>query len=117
MYKLPPDISLSFLAERTLIQVCIGMHELILHFDNDISITVCSSIGLEGQSGQITEYVDFRQAAMPLCSLIGEAITSAQNAGNGVLALQFNGKSLHFYDDSDDYESYIIEYEGRCIVV
>lgn len=117
MYKLPPDMSFSFLAERTLIQVCIGMHELILHFDNDISITVCSSIGLVGQSGQITEYVDFRQAAMPLCSLIGESITSAQNAGNGVLALQFNRKSLNLYDDSDTYESYIIDNAGQCIVV
>ena len=46
MYGLNPEINLSFLVGRELLQVCIGIHQVQLHFDKDVSISI------EGQRPQ-----------------------------------------------------------------
>jgi len=118
MYGLPSSVSLSFLEGRTLLQVCIGLHDLILNFDGDTTITVCSSIGYSTTFAQVKRYVDFRQSATVLCTFLGTTIRAAKNAGDGTLALEFTkGRTLHLYDDSTDYESYTIKHGDQLIVV
>src|SRR2546423_309973 len=66
MYGLPPDADFAFFRGRTLLQICVGAHDLILNCDEDISITVISSIAYRDASGAIQKYVDFRSAAPAL---------------------------------------------------
>jgi len=40
MFGLPSDFDASFLEGAMVLQVCIGLHEVILNFDGDISITI-----------------------------------------------------------------------------
>ncbi len=118
MYKLPPDMPLAFLEGRKLLQVCIGLHDLILNLDGDIAITVCSSIGYSATCDEVAHYVDFRQSAKLLCMLLDESILAARNEGDGSLALEFtNGNILYIYDDSATYESYTIKHGDQLIVV
>ena len=118
MYGLPSRVSLSFLEGRTLLQVCIGLHDLILNFDGDTTITVCSSIGYSTMCGEVTHYVDFRQSANLLCMLLGKSILVARNGGGGTMALEVvNESTLYLYDDSADYESYMIKHGDQLIVV
>jgi hypothetical protein len=116
MYGLPRDVSLAFFEQRTLLQVCIGAHDLILNFDG-ISVTVTSSIGLS--DGHVVQrYQDFPQAAPALVTLLNQKITSAVGKDAGTLELLFiGGLTLSIYDDSKEYESYTIKNGGQLIVV
>jgi hypothetical protein len=40
MYGLPENIDLNFLKDKKLIQICICQHQVIMIFDDDISILI-----------------------------------------------------------------------------
>jgi hypothetical protein len=67
MYRLPRETDLSFLLGAELLQVCVGMNEVILHFDREIRITVMADFavarGAPNRSGTTT-----RGEARPICS-------------------------------------------------
>ena len=118
MYGLPIDIDLGFFSARTLIQVCIGAHDLILNFDGGVSVTVMSCIGVAGFKGTIRRHEDFRQAASVLVTLIDRTVASAQREGAGTLHLTFQGGgTLLIYDDTNEYESYVVTNGGQLLVV
>ena len=118
MYGLPPDIDLSFFHNRTLEQVCIGAADLILHFDEGVSLTVTSSIGWVGPHGARNTYEDFPQAASAVAGLLSDVVVLARGNPEGTLTLEFRkGAKLEFYDDSKQYESYVIKSKGKEIVV
>jgi hypothetical protein len=116
MYGLPRGIDLSFFQQKSLLQVCFGLHDLILNFD-DVSVTVTSSIGIS-DSATTQNCENFLQAAGPLTALLERRVTSASGDTAGTLKLDFdNDKSLFIYDDSRKYESYTIRYADKLIVV
>ncbi len=118
MYGLPAGIDLSFFHQRTLLQLCIGVHEVILNFDSEIRITVTSSIGFKGSSNSTLKYADFRQAAAVLVSLLHQKIIFAGAEGAGTLMLVFaSNEIISIYDDSDKFESYTIINADKLIVV
>jgi len=50
--------------------------------------------------------------------LLGKSILVARNGGGGTMALEFvNESTLYLYDDSADYESYMIKHGDQLIVV
>ena len=118
MYGLPQNVNLAFFAGRTLLQVCIGAHDLILNFDGNVSVTVTSSVGCIGPDGAIQQYVNFRLAAPAVLDLLNHVIVSAEGDQEGTLTLKFqDGGTLSIYDDSKEYESYIIRSNEQVIVV
>lgn len=118
MYRLPPDVDLSFLVNKTLIQVCFGGNDLVLNFAPNVSITVTSSVRVSGPSGTGERREDFREIANSLFRLLNSSISSAAGHPDGTLILTFTGEwLLEIYDDSDRYESYVIRYDGKTIVV
>ncbi|MCL2329727.1 MAG: DUF6188 family protein [Phycisphaerae bacterium] len=118
MYGLPQGINLEFFHGKTLIQVCFGACDLILHFDDSVSITVTSSLGCVDSSGNTQQYTDFQQSAPAVLSLLNQSVSSAQGDDTGTLTLTFsNGEKLAIYDDSKIYESYIINNQGKIIIV
>jgi hypothetical protein len=119
MHGLPANIDLAFLQNRELQQVCIGRHEAILHFGDDVSITIFSDIGHRSELGEIDAiYKRIMPAAPTLCNLINASITKASAAGPGTLVLVFStGEELEIYDSSSAYESYHIANRDNLIVV
>lgn len=118
MYGLPKDVDLTFFSGRTLLQACFGVHDLILNFDGDVSLTVTSSVGCMASDGGIQQYDDFRQVALAVLALLNQTILSAEGDEAGTLTLRFDGGGvLAVYDDSNEYESYTIKNGGQMIVV
>lgn len=118
MYGLPKDISVTFFHERTLLQLCIGVHDLILNFDNEIRITVTSAVALVDSTNTVQRSDDFRAVVTNLVRLLNQKVVSAQGDESGTLTLGFdNGQVLAIYDDSKEYESYTIKNGAQNIIV
>ena len=118
MYGLPRDINLAFFNGKTLLQACFGANDIILNFDGNISITVTSSLGCMGSGGSIQQCDDFRQTAPSVLELLNQTVLTAEGDEAGTLTLKFDGGGmLAIYDDSKNYESYVINNGGQMIVV
>jgi len=118
MNGLPSGIDLSFFHKKTLLQVCIGANDLILNFDEFVKITITSHIGWTESWGTHDTYESFRNSASVIVNLLGKKITSVTGDDKGTLSLTFDGGGcLSVYDDSKQYESYVIKNGDKLIVV
>ena len=118
MYGLPKGLSLKFLCGKTLVQVCVGAHDMILNFDDDVSVTVTSHISCAGPDGAARQYHDFARAMPDLKVFLNQTIAKAEGNEDGTLLLAFDAVgTLAIYDDSAEYESYTIRHGKRVIVV
>lgn len=119
MYGLPKEMNLDFLVGQTLTQVCVGLHDLVLNFHGEVSITVMSRICLNDPHRRaVREYKDFRDSVNDLISILNRTIAVAKGSCDGTLDLEFeSGEMLSVYDDSKEYESYIIRNSENVIVV
>lgn len=118
MNGLPPDLDLSFFENKTLIQVCVGFNELILVFEPRILVTVTSSIGYVHSHKRVDRFESFPVAASVVCQLLNRAVDSAAGTPDGTLRLEFSGGGhLELYDDSKQFESYVIRFGDTTIVV
>jgi hypothetical protein len=114
------DTDLSFLLYKEVQQVCIGLYQVILNFDSDVSISVeCRVAHHLGEDGKVEEWSPSGSASrssLPL--LLGSRISDVTVVGRGTLRIVFsNRNTLLLYDESDEHESYQISYGGRLIVV
>ena len=117
MYGLRRNTDLSFFSGRTLVQMCFGMHDLVLNFDGSVSVTVTSrvEIGAHDHSMQIEQFI---QSAPVLLALVNRVVVTAVATEAGTLELGFdNGEVLRFVDDSHQYESYVVRSGQEVIVV
>ena len=118
MYGLPRNIDLTFFDHRALIQVCFGAHDLILRFDEGISVLVTSSVGYTASSGDARVFITVHEAASALFSLLNHSIVSAKGDERGTLVIMFDdGGTVFIYDDSKQFESYVITNGEQVIVV
>lgn len=93
------------------------MHDLMLAFD-DVSITVTSSIECRRADGAVTKVADFPEGAPALLAYLHRKVVAAAGATNGTLELRFaDGSSLVLLDDSEHYECYVINREGKPPIV
>ena len=118
MYGLPTDVDLSFLVGATLTQVCIGQNEVILNFDNDVSIMIASDVQLtpKEQSGQNLD--DASAIGAAILSLLGQAVQSASGTEKGTTTLRWDGgATVEIRDTWPEWESYTISHQGKTIVV
>ena len=118
MYGLPEKTDLSFLKGKQLLQVCIGCNEVVLNFDGDLSITAQTDIGHKSAKLPSTIYKTSIAAAPVLVRFLHESVANASVALPGTLVLEFsNTETLEIYDSSSHYESYVINYAAKTIVV
>ncbi|MBL1180479.1 MAG: hypothetical protein HND27_05170 [Bacteroidetes bacterium] len=117
MHGLPKNTDLNFLIGQDLIQVCIGENDLLLNFSENCTIEILSTCKLV-QGKKILKIESYPVSASLLCSLIGSKVVSYEISDQGALMLSLNNDAfLTIYDDSDNYESYIIKYSDKEIVV
>lgn len=118
MYGLPSDTDLRFFDGKLLRQVCIGSNEIILRFDDDVTLVAQTDIG-HVSGGIITAiYKTSPSAAQVVACLLHKAVVQASRKDLGTLVLDFgNNEGLEFYDTSEQFESYTITYGTAMIVV
>jgi len=117
MFGLAEDTDLEFLKGAVLEQVCIGAHEVIFRFEQDLSITVESDFLVAlNEVGQ--RFEDTRSSANACAALLGEQIVDVHVLPEGTLAVEFSAaKRLELYDSSPNYESYQITHGLKTIVI
>jgi hypothetical protein len=111
---------LSFLIGRLVVQVAIGLYQVIFGFDDDVRISVYFEFRYyDGQGEWIWRpEPDSSLLAARTVALLGETIESFESNANGTLTLTFsNGRHLTIMDSSKEYESYDITRPGQTIVV
>jgi hypothetical protein len=118
MHGLKKDIDLNFLNGRELIQVAIGMHQVIFAFDEDVAISVEGEFTYSNGKNTVVWKPGTPDAAATTVALLGTRIESTEGHQNGTLALTFSGGNrLTIPDSSREYESYQITRPGETIVV
>ncbi len=118
MYGLPPDMDLDFLCGCELIQICVGANECILNFHPDLSILITSQIGYLNSGGEYKRFIHFPDAVASISVLLGQQISAVTGHPDGTLRLFFASNArLDLFDDSKQFESYVIKGKGQLIVV
>lgn len=120
MYGLTKDVDLSFLNGREVIQVAIGVYQIIFAFDEDVRISIYFQFSyFDGRSESTWQpEPGFAQIAARTVALLGATVQTFEGQEDGTLTLMFsNGHRLTIPDSSKEYESYDITLPGRTIVV
>lgn len=118
MYGLPKDLDLSFLRGVELLQVCIGAYQIILNFNNDVSIAIEGDYRVSVIDGDDRLFEDTRDSAGALVKFISDSISEVHGLPDGTLRLVFaaNGE-IELYDSSEHYESYQITHGDAIHIV
>jgi hypothetical protein len=118
MNGFPPNVDLGFISGRQLIQVCVGLHDLILNFDENVRLLVTSCISVSDAQGPDKRFEDFRDAVGEVARALGEKVRSAEAEDDRTLRIEFeNGVWMRVFDDSDQFESFVIHGPSGEIIV
>jgi len=119
MYKLPIDFDGEFIRGKILELVSFSENTVFFAFEEKVSITVESSI--QHQLPGSVEQVE-KQSVPPLYSclmqLVGHTATRVAGDADGTLVIEFDhGHVLRIFDDSTNYESYIMNDGHHEVIV
>jgi hypothetical protein len=112
MYGVPDGLDLSFLHGAELIQVCLGLSQIQLHFLPDGNISVEGEWELLGADGAIFDRSEPspRSRAFQLHRLLGKQVVQTQVTPPTSVTLRFEGGDLlRIFDSSTQYESFSIQ--------
>jgi hypothetical protein len=117
MNGLDPGIDLSFLRGREVIQIAVGLFQVVFAFDEQVSISVESEFRFSSTDSCVWQ-PGAPQAAAPTLRLLGVRVEEVRGQSDGTLDLIFsNGARLTILDSSKEFESYNITRPGQTIVV
>jgi uncharacterized protein DUF6188 len=118
MYGLRSDIDLNFLIGREVIQIAIGVYQIIFAFDEDTTLSVEAEFLYSDGRTESTWKPGASHIAASTVSLLGATVVSFERNESGTLELLFsNGHRLVVRDSSKEFESYHITRPGETIVV
>jgi hypothetical protein len=118
MYGVPEDMDWSFLSDRELLQVGIGVHQASLKFDCDTSINIeCDFDHLRSNMTRPATSA-FPAKAATLVSLLGAKIANVVRQDGSCLVVEFdNNEILKLYDTNEAFESFQVVGPGKEIIV
>lgn len=117
MKGLSSSADLTPLIGREVLQLCIGMHQLQIHFDNHVGVMVESECVLRGPAAEDLRVDSYALAASSMCTLLGQQVQSASRTEQGGLLLRFTTEAeLEVLNDSSHYESFQIHIGSRIYV-
>jgi hypothetical protein len=112
MYKKPLR-DLGFIGGHELLQVCVGRYDVILNFDQALSISIQGSFSVGG-----AEAGELPHGATALFDLLSLKVVEASMDQDANAALVFsNEKVLLILNDSEQYEAYRIVAPGHDVIV
>jgi hypothetical protein len=116
MNGLPSDLDLTPFVGTSVNQICFGMHQLQIHFDERSGMFVESSVVFSGIEGDIP-IDDYAIGASLLCRLLGGRVIEATRDSQGGLILRFDGgNALHVLNDGPNFESFQVRLPGQFYV-
>ena len=119
MYSLDKSVDFRFLVGKELLQLCIGLYQLILNFNDHVAITAECIIYLTKIDGSIIEISsDDPELSKNLTCLLGSTVESVATEHSGELTLIFHeGYRLTILDSNEDEESFTITTSGQEVIV
>jgi hypothetical protein len=118
MNGLPSDTQLDFFRGKTLTQACFGPYDLILNFEENISISIESSIGVSLAGEKLARLSNFGEASREILHLLNRSVEDVRWTCEGTITLIFGGGCVfQIYDDNADFESYTITSPIGLVVV
>ncbi len=118
MHEIPQDVDLSFLEQKELVQVAVGLHQTILHFTDQVSILIEGTCRYRDQTGREINCGDSKTSAMILVPLLGHVLTRVVKKGKKSLELLFDeGQIIELDSDSEQFESYQIKRGDQWVLV
>jgi hypothetical protein len=124
MYGVPSDHPLyTKLLGSRLIQVCVGEHDLQLHFQDtqspaihNVSVTCPVGFSVAGSEPILIEQYPTEAAA--LLRLLGGSIARCEAIDSHTLGVWFgDGSSVTLHEDATNYECFTIGSDGELLVV
>jgi hypothetical protein len=111
VYGVPATLDLTFLHGAELIQICLGLHEVQLHFHPTGSISVATGWELFDHEGvRIDHGQASPQPTFELHRLLGQKVTATQVSAPSHIDLLFErGERLRVTDDATQYEAFTIQ--------
>jgi len=121
MYGLPKDFKGEFLVGRFLEQICFGLYQVQLRFDQRVTIAVESTFLYKDSLASEPRKIgipDLPAIQSDLLQLLHHKIVNAFGNEEGTLTMEFDhGHILLCLDDEPAYEAYqIIQGEDQIIV-
>ena len=118
MYGIPVGETFAFIEGRVLEQLCFGRHELILNFDDGLSITVEGALGITLAGAGESVVDDAVDIASVLVGLISDRVAAIEVNDPRSFSMGFaQGLMVRLIDSSDRYESFQVRHGDRLIVV
>ncbi len=116
------NINLDMLGNIELVQICIGLTQLILRFEDSTEILIESSVSLTKNNGEIIVTDELPFAGSAIADLVGlkiQDIKAEVDRGMGQVSIQFeNGETFIMYDSNQTSESFsIYPSDGSEIIV
>jgi hypothetical protein len=108
----------SFLVGKQLLQVAIGVNEVIFRFDEGFDILAATNFDVcfDGESSSWT--AGSPESASCVLGLLGQTISKVEVVSESLLRIKFaSGSSVDLKDDSDQFESFTISRPGSILVV
>ena len=119
MYKLNSSEHLNYLVGKELIQVCVGLYQVILRFTDELSISIeCLYKITNEEDGSIDASGDNPHATINFVDFLGYSIESIHLKSDHELAINFsNNWSLILIADHENTESFVITGKTFQIVI
>jgi hypothetical protein len=118
VYGVPDSGEWSFLVGREVLQVCIGLHQVSLRFDGQVSMNLECKFDHRRATDTLQLPSAFPQKAAGLVSLLGSKVTKAISKAAKILEIRFaNKETLKLYDSNEIYESFQVITPDREIIV
>lgn len=118
MYGIPVGETFAFIEGRVLEQLCFGRHELILNFDDGLSITVEGALGITLAGAGEFVVDDALDIASVLAGLISDTVTAIEVNDPRSFSMRFaQGHIVRLIDSSRRYESFQVRHGDYLIVV
>ena len=102
---------------REVLQLCVGIHQLQIHFDSHVSVMVESECRFRAPAAEDLRVDSYALAASSICTLLGQQVRSASRTEQGGLLLRFTTDAeLEVLNDSSHYESFQIHIGSQIYV-
>jgi len=106
MYGVPNEDDVQFLLGRTLQQVRFGQYEIVLLFDNEVTITIQCSYSVEANPDSGSPHVSSHVES--LVRLLGTKIIAVRRHDASTMILTFQNAKLSIRENDAPYESFVI---------
>lgn len=122
MYGVPADLDLAELYGGSLDQICIGPSDLQPRFSTGHHFSVWGGWKLVESNGALLDEAlveepgNRTRSGWRISELLAETVTTVEIDPPQSLSLRFNsGRTLTLFDDSQQYESFLIQPGNICV--